>query len=891
MERQKRSVFHVTSASPVGTVKPGQALHRAGHPLRSVPARHVLGFTQLTGTGVTGICSLPPIAYRPAPSPAMNDLRFAYLMLRRNPGVTIVAVLSLALGIGANTTVLCWLQNLVLQPLPGVVQPERMVALTTSHGVNPWDTVSLPDLRDCSLLGDVFAGVIGSQTTPACLSVDRSQEWIYGQLATGNFFDVLGVKPILGRTFVPAEDVKPGGHPVLVISENLWRRRFDGDPEIIERVVDLNQHAFTIIGVAPAEFAGTMHGLEADFWAPAMMHREVAYPGIGAEAVLERHSRWFHTQARLQPGVSLEQARAAVDTLASRLEQTYPESNRSIRLHVMPLWRSLYGAQEVFLPVLSLLLVVSMGVLLIVTANVANLLLARATSRRREMGIRQAVGASRGRLIRQLLTESVLLALLGGALGVFFAYWMVDLFQYFMPETHLPLDLTLSITPWALGVSLVLALVTGLLFGLAPALQASRDQITRALHDGGRGTGSGPAHHRARHLLVVTEVALALVLLAGAALCLRGQRTSQRIDPGLDPSGVLLAALRVGMNGYPPENATHFYRQLRHRLSALPGVEDVALADWFPLGFEDTGTSQVEVDGRPRGLGDELDFPLGIVSPRYFATLRIPLVAGRDFDDRDDASALRVAIINEAVARLLWPGQDPLGRVLRCDGRPTTVIGVARTGKYRTLSEPAQPFLYLPHQQATWQLNLGLCLRVRGDCNEQGGTVDPIAFSGILREEIRRLDPGVEVWKMLRMTDYVQAAYLTQRIASALLTLLGIVALALATMGVYAVVAYAVSQRTREYGVRMALGATASDIHRQVLLHGLRLTAAGVAAGLALALAVTRLLSRFLYGVSPFDFPTFAGVALLLALVAVVACWLPARRATRVDPIAALRAE
>ena len=821
----------------------------------------------------------------------MNDLRFALRMFRRNSGVTIVAVLSLALGIGANTTVLCWVQNLVLQPLPGVERPAEIVALTTSHGSTPWDTVSLPDLRDCNQLDDIFAGVIGSQVTPACLTVDRAPEWIYGQLATANFFDVLGVKPILGRTFVPEEDAKPGGHPVLVISENLWRRCFDSDPAVIGKVVDLNRHSFTIIGVVPAAFPGTMHGLLAEFWAPAMMHREVAYPGIGAEEVLKRYARWFHTQARLQPGVSVEQARAAVDTLAARLEQTYPETNTSIRLQVVPLWRSPYGAQEVFLPVLSLLLAVSLGVLLIVAANVANLLLARATSRRREIGIRQAVGASPGRLIRQLLTESVLLALLGGTLGVCFAYWLVDLFRFFMPETHLPIDLALSITPWALGVSLVLTLVTGLLFGLAPALQASRDHITKALHEGARGAGTGPAHHRARHLLVVAEVALALVLLAGAALCLQGLRKSRKADPGLDPSGVLIAALRVGMNGYTPENATPFYRQLRQRLAAVPGVEDVALADWFPLGFEDTGTCHIEVDGRARGRGEELNFPQAVVSPGYFTTLRIPLLAGRDFNDRDDASALRVAVINEAAARLLWPDQNPLGRVLQCNGRPTTVIGVAKTGKYRSLSDPPQPFIYLPNEQASWQLNLGLCLRVRGAGDAQGGTVDPMAFSGNLRDTVRQLDPGVEIWNLFRLTDYVQAAYLTQRIASALLTLLGIVALALATMGVYAVVAYAVSQRTREFGVRRALGATALDIHRQVLRHGLELTAAGVVAGLLLALTVTRLLSRFLYGVSPFDLPTFIGVPILLAVVAALACWLPARRATRVDPIAALRAE
>jgi predicted permease len=812
----------------------------------------------------------------------LDDLRFAFRQLAKSPGFAAVVVLSLALGIGANATVLSWIEHLLLRPLPGVARQQNLVILTTSVAGRMWDTVSLADLRDAAAEKAVFAGITGSQQTPACLTVDHHAEWLYGQIVTANFFDVLGVKPLLGRTFLPGEDEKPGGHPVLVISENCWRRTFASDPAILGRIVDLNRHAFTIVGVVPAVFHGDITGLSCDFWAPVMMHREVAYAGIDANEIFKRYSRWLHTYARLQPGVTVGQARAALDTLSARLEHTYPDTNRDIRLHAWPLWQSTYGAQSIFRPVLGLLLAVSLGVLLIVIANVANLLLARAIARQKEIAIRLAVGAGRVRLIRQLLTESLLLAVAGGVGGILLAYWLVDLFQFFLPRTHLPANVVQSLDGRTLACTLVVTLVTGLLVGLVPALQASRPQLTTALKEGGRTSGSA-AHQRVRSLLVVVEVALALILLVGASLCLRGLRRSGEIDAGLDPRGVLIAGLRVGMNGYTRDTAPEFYRALLQRTAALAGVESVALADWFPLGFEDCGTANLEIPGRPTHAGEQLNFRLAIVSPGYFKTFRIPLLAGRDFTDLDVDSAPRVTVINETMAQRLWPEQDAVGRMLKVNGHEARIVGVAKAGKYRALNDAPECFFYLPYQQNADQLDLGLCLRVSGG--------DPAAFVSQLREEIHHLDPGVEIWTTLRMTDYIQAAVLPQQIASGLLTVLGAVALILAAMGVYAVMAYAVSQRTQEFGVRMALGANGRDVLWHVLRQGLLLATCGVAIGLAMALAVTRLLSGFLYGVSPFDPLTFAGIPFLLALVSLIACWLPARRATRVNPIEALRAE
>ncbi|MHB1310000.1 MAG: ABC transporter permease, partial [Limisphaerales bacterium] len=502
----------------------------------------------------------------------MNDFRFAVRQLLKHPGFTAVAVLSLALGIGANATVLCWLHNVLWRPLAGVAQQEQIVGFVSNQGSG---NVSLTDLRDLGDLQPVFAGAVASQITPASLTADNHTEWIYGQIATANFFELLGVKPILGRTFLADEDRRPGGDAVLVISESFWKRRFDGDRSVIGRVVNVNRHPFTIVGVVPAPFLGTMTGLACDFWTPISMIAEAT--SRHDNSLTSRNSRGFHNLGRLQPGVSLARAQAAVDGRDAQLAAAFPKTNQEVRHRVVPYSQVPYGAQSVLGPVLRLLLPMSLGVLLIVAGNVANLLLARATSRQREIAIRLAVGAGRGRLIRQLLTESVVLALLGGMGGVLLASWAADGVAWFLPTFQLPTAFDYQLDAMTLSLTLAITLSTGLVFGLVPALQASRPHLHESLKEGARAVEVA-AHHRWRNALVVAEVAIALVLLIGAALCLKGMQRARQIDPGFDPRPVLTAGLQIGMNGYTEERGRAFYRRLRERLAETPGIEEAALA-------------------------------------------------------------------------------------------------------------------------------------------------------------------------------------------------------------------------------------------------------------------------------------------------------------------------
>lgn len=807
----------------------------------------------------------------------LSDLRFAFRQLAKSPGFTIVAVLSLALGIGATATVLCWMRHLVLRPYPGVARQEELVMVVSNQGGG---NVSVPDLEDFVTQGGVFTDAIVFMPTPASLAMDNSLEWVNAQIISADAFDFLGVKPILGRAFLPNEDLKPGGDPMLVISERLWRQRFGGDPAVIGHVVKLNRHPFTIVGVAPAAFLGTMGPAIVDVWAPKSMIWEMRNQSTGF--LTRRPARGWLNLARLRPGVSVAEAHAAIETVNARLAADHPDTNRDIRHRVVTLADSPWSAAAVIGPVLRLLLVVCAGVLLIVAANVASLLLVRAIDRRKEIAIRLAAGAARSQLLRQLLTENALLALLGGAVGVALASWAVDALPFLLPEPSPDLALHFSLDGSILGFTLLLTLSTGLVFGFLPAWQASWADLNEILKESVRSSTGSRSNRRARQILVVAEVAIALVLLVGAGLCLKGLKRARQVEFGFNPDKVLLAGLRIGMNGYNPDTGRQFYRQLRERLAGLPGVEEAALASWIPLGLGGCKGTRVQVDGYVRPPDEDATYPFAIVSPRYFAAMRIPLLAGRDFTDQDDGAAPAVAIVNETFARRFWPGQDPIGRKFRSGGVERTIIGLAPTGKYDRLNESPKCFFYTPYPQGAPDLDLGLCVRTKGD---------PMSLATAIRQTVRAIDPGVDLLDAKPLATHIEAVFLAQRMASLLLTLLGALALALAAMGVYAVMAYSVSQRTQEFGLRMALGSSAGAVIALVLRQSLVLAAVGIAAGLALAAALTRLLANFLYGVSPFDPATFIAVPLLLTFIVLLACWLPARRATRVDPIVALRAE
>jgi predicted permease len=824
-----------------------------------------------------------------------QDLRFGARMLLKQKGFTAVAVLSLALGIGANTAIFSLADALLWRALPGT-HNDRLFALVRGDGSGP--TFSYPDYVDYRGRNRVSAGLAAYEGVTFAYGNGDHSRVVMGELVTSNFFEVLGAPMAQGRAFLPEEDRAPGANPVVVVSHDFWQRGFGGDPQLIGKTAMFNNHSFTVVGVAAEGFAGASIPSRADVWVPMMM-RAAVKPNE-APLLNDRQAETLWAIGQLKTGVTRAQAEAELETINRQLQQAYPAPNRfnldaatfqqSRRLTLAPARGTLlHGARQMATLGTTLATVVAGIVLLIACANVANLLLARAATRRREIAIRLAVGAGRLRLIRQLLTESLLLALLAAAAGLLLAFWINQLLMSVQPPFPPPMEFRADLRlDWrALGFTLLLSMLTGVIFGLAPAWAATRPDVVPALKDD-TGTGDSRRRFSSRNLLVVAQVALSLVLLIGAGLFIRSLRHAQAIDPGFDTDNGLVMTLDLGLQGYGEERGRQFYQQLVERLAATPGVRSVTVADYLPLGFFGS-LGQLSIEGQPPPTdGPPIMAMRQSVGLRYFETTGTPLLRGRDFTARDTASSERVVIVNETLARRHWPNLKDIGEVIgrriRIGDPPApwnVIVGVAGDCKYLGLEEEKWDGVWEPLAQNYAPSFQALARTATKTPN----------VAAAFRREVAALDPNLPIQNITTLRDQVGLHLWSARMIAGLMTALGGLGLLLAAVGLYGVMSYAVARRTREIGIRMALGAQARDMLKMIIGQGLRLTLAGVAIGLAGALALARMVANLLYGVSARDPITFVVVPLALAAVAWLACYVPARRATKVDPLVALRRE
>jgi predicted permease len=809
-----------------------------------------------------------------------QDLRYGARMLVKNPGFTLIAVITLALGIGANLIVFSVVNAVMLKPLP-VTRPDELVSLYTSDFSGPrYGMSSYPDYLDIRDRAQALDGLIAYWRQSVIMRRGgQAEEFITADIVTGNYFETLGIRPAPGRAFLPDEDRTRGTHPVAVMSYGCWQRRFGGDPNLVGKTITLNNLGYTVIGIAPPEFAGLTRGISADIWIPMMMTPRIS---PGDDSLENRSARMMTLIGRLKPGVTLQEAQAHLAILAEQQRVAYPQewtdaSGGGRRVTALPESQSRIPpqAREKALGVAGLSMAVMGLVLAVACANLAGLLLARAIARQKEMAVRLSLGASRRRLIRQLLSESLLLTLLGGGIGVFLVWRALDLALVLAPPMAIDFSLDIRVLVFALAVSLI----TTLAFGLAPALQATRLDLVAALKDeSGMSWRNGS---RLRSGLVVTQIAISVLLLSVSGLFLRSLMKASSIDPGFNPKNLLL--VNVLLRDHQEAHGSALYQRMLERLRALPGVNAASLVNRPGLDF-DGARGSVYIEGYTRQRGENMELTFNLAGPNYFHAMQTPLLRGRDFNERDVKGAPGVVIVNETLARRYFPGQDALGKRLSRsgpDGPFLEIIGVARDGKYWSLVEEPQPFFSLPLLQ-NYQEAAALLLRVDGD---------PRLLIEAARREILAQDPNILIWDVATMTEHIGMALLPLRIASIASIIFGAMTLLLACLGIYGLVAYFVGLRTREIGLRLALGAQRKDILKLVLNQGIMIILIGAALGIAAAFATTRLLSSFLFGVSATDPLALTGVVSSLVIAALLACWIPARRATKVDPMIALRSE
>jgi predicted permease len=811
----------------------------------------------------------------------LQDIRYGFRMLKRKPMFTAIAVLTLALGIGANSAIFTLVNTILLRPLP-VAAPDELVSLAVSGKNDSLQAFSYPTYRDYRDRNEVLSGLYATRLAPMSLSRDGNNERIWGVEVTGNYFDILGVGAVHGRTFRPEEDRTPLSHPVVVLSYESWQRRFGGDPATVGQQILINGHNFEIIGITPEGFSGTDLVYTPEVWVPMMMQEWIEPGNAWLEA---RRTQNMFATGRLKPGVTNEQAEASLNVLASQLAQEYPDTNEGQKITLMPPGFILPRIRGAVISFTIVLMSIVALVLLIACTNLASLLLARATERRKEIAIRLSMGASRARLIRQLLTESLLLALAGGAAGLIFAIWIIDFVVALKPPIDIPLWINLRVDWRVLLFSLLASLATSLLFGLVPALQATKADIVPALKD----TASQAGHRRSwlRSGLVVAQVAFSLFLLIAAGLIVRALQQLQEIGPGFDTRNGLVMSFDLSLQGYDQARGEQFHRQLKERVESLPGVSSASYSDLFPLSLNYSGSSfYVEGETIDRGA----NVPTAMVASiglDYFPTMGVTLLTGRDFTEKDDEKANPVVIVNEAFVNRILPNaasiHDALGKRVKTspEGRLREIVGVAKDGKYWTVGEAPQPFVYFPLLQS-YSPTTTLIVRTNSDAQ---------SMIGAIRSEVQKLDANLPLYDVRTFTEHVGVSLFPARIAATLSSSFGLLALILSTIGIYGVVSYSVAQRTREIGIRMALGAQSVDVLRLIAGRGMALALVGISIGIVIAFAFTRFMESLLYGVSATDPVTFAVITLLLAAVALAACYIPARRATKVDPMVALRHE